>query len=97
MREVRNFVRALEHGLKRLEKLPICTRLLREMRHELTTGVRGEDLTPGETRTSQNWIGPGGCTLKDAKFVPPPPEEMDEALSEMEKFIHAPSALPSPM
>lgn len=94
VREVRNYVSALEHGLKRLEKLPICTRLLRKMHHELMTGVRGEHLTPGETRTSQNWIGPGGCTLNDAKFVPPPPEEMAEALSDLEKFIHTPSPLP---
>jgi Fic family protein len=94
VREVRNYVRALEHGLKRLDKLPISMRLLREMHRELMTGVRGEHLTPGETRTSQNWIGPWNCTLNDAKFVPPPPEEMGEALSEMEKFIHAPSPLP---
>ena len=92
--EVQNYVRALEHGLKRLEKLPIGTRLLREMHNELMTGVRGEHLTPGEVRTSQNWIGPSGCTLNDAKFVPPPPEEMHEALSDLEKFIHAPSPLP---
>lgn len=92
--EVQNYVRALEHGLKSLEKLPIGTRLLREMHNELMTGVRGEHLTPGEVRTSQNWIGPSGCTLNDAKFVPPPPEEMHEALSDLEKFIHAPSPLP---
>jgi Fic family protein len=94
VREVRNYVRALEQGLKRLDKLPVSMRLLREMHQELMTGVRGEHLTPGETRTSQNWIGPGGCTLNDAKFVPPPPEDMNEALSDMEKFIHARSPLP---
>lgn len=94
VREVRNYVRALEQGLKRLDKLPISMRLLREMHRELMTGVRGDHLTPGETRTSQNWIGPGGCTLNDAKYVPPPPDEMIEALSDMEKFIHAPSPLP---
>lgn len=94
VKEVRNYVRALEHGLKRLDTLPISIRLLREMHRELMTDVRGEHLTPGETRTSQNWIGPGGCTLNDAKFVPSPPEEMAEALSDLEKFIHAPSPLP---
>jgi len=94
VREVRNYVGALERGLKSLDKLPISTRLLREMHQELMSGVRGEHLTPGETRTSQNWIGPSGCTLNDAKFVPPPPEEMQDTLSDLEKFIHAPSPLP---
>ena len=94
VREVRNYVRALEHGLKRLEELPVCMRLLREMHRELMTGVGSDHLTPGEIRKSQNWIGPAGCTLNGAKFVPPPPEEMDEALSELEKFIHASSSLP---
>jgi Fic family protein len=94
VREVRNHVRALEHGLKRLDELPVCLRLLREMHAELMHGVRGDHLTPGEFRTSQNWIGPQGCTLNEAKFVPPPPDEMSEALGEMEKFWHAPSPLP---
>jgi len=94
VREVHNYVVALEHGLKRLERLPISMRLLREMHAELMKGVRGEHLTPGELRRSQNWIGPPNCTLNDAKFVPPPPEEMPDALSELEKFIHAPAKLP---
>jgi Fic family protein len=94
VREVRNYVRALEHGLERLNELPVCMRLLREMHRELMRDARGEHLTPGEVRTSQNWIGPGNCTLNDAKFVPPPPDEMPEALSALEKFWHAPSPLP---
>lgn len=92
--EVRNYVRALEHGLKRLDELPVCLRLLKEMHAELMRGVRGDHLTPGEFRTSQNWIGPEGCTLNEAKFVPPPPEDLAEALGELEKFWHAPSPLP---
>ncbi|MEN9573390.1 MAG: hypothetical protein RL514_1245 [Verrucomicrobiota bacterium] len=92
--EVRNYVRALEHGLKRLDELPVCLRLLKEMHAELMHGVRGDHLTPGEFRTSQNWIGPQGCTLNEAKFVPPPPEDLAEALGELEKFWHAPSPLP---
>lgn len=94
VREVQNYVRALERGLKRLEELPVCLRLLREMHKVLMTGARGEHMTPGEFRRSQNWIGPANCTLNDATFVPPPPEEMDEALSALEKFWHAPSPLP---
>jgi Fic family protein len=64
------------------------------MHRELMTGLGGDHLTPGEVRTSQNWIGPARCTLNDAKFVPPPPEEMAEAISDLEKFIHASSPLP---
>ena len=92
--EVHNYIRALEHGLKRLSELPVCMRLLREMHAELMHGVRGAHLTPGKLRTSQNWIGPGNCTLNDAKFVPPPAEDMPEALSALEKFWHSPSPLP---
>ena len=96
VREVRNYVRALEFGLKRLEELPISKRLLKEMHAELMQHVRGgqQTLTPGEFRTTQNWIGPANCTLNDAKFVPPPPEEMMDALIDLERFLHEPSDLP---
>jgi Fic family protein len=92
--EVRNYIRALEHGLKRLSKLPVSLRLMKEIHAELMRGVRGEHLTLGEFRRSQNWIGPPGCTLNEAKFVPPPPEEMMKSLSDLEKYLHAPSGLP---
>jgi Fic family protein len=75
--EVVNYVRAMNYGLKRLHDLPLSVRLIREIHGELLHGVRGSRLTPGELRRSQNWIGPGGCTLMDAAFVPPPPEEVD--------------------
>lgn len=94
VREVANYVRALEQGLKRLQELPLSLRLLREMHAELMEGVRGEHLTPGEFRRSQNWIGPPGCTLLGATYVPPPPEEMMAALGELEKYLHAQSVLP---
>jgi Fic family protein len=94
VREVRNYVLALEHGLKRLDESPLCLRLLREMHEELMRGVRGEHLTPGEFRTRQNWIGPDGCNVNEARFVPPPIDEMNSALGEMEKFWHAQSPLP---
>jgi len=92
--EVRNYVRALEHGLKSLSKLPVSLRLMKEIHAELMRGVRGEHLTPGEFRRTQNWIGPPGCTLNEAKFVPPPPENMMESLSDLEKYLHTRSALP---
>lgn len=86
--EVFNYVKALNYGIKRLESLPISLRLIKEIHAILMKGVRGQHLTPGEFRRSQNWIGPTGCTLNDATFVPPPVEEMKEALSDLEKFIH---------
>lgn len=72
VREVANYVTALEHGLSRLSELPVSLRLLREMHARLQLGVRGQHLTPGEFRRSQNWIGSAGCTLEAATYVPPP-------------------------
>lgn len=92
--EVVNYVRAMKFGLARLEELPICVRLIREIHNELMQGVRGSRLTPGELRTSQNWIGPGGCTLQTATFVPPPPDVVPQALGELEDFLHATDDLP---
>lgn len=86
--EVVNYVRAMNHGLARLAKLPVSVRLIREIHTELMKGVRGSELTPGELRRSQNWIGPAGCTLAEATFVPPPPAEVPAALGALEKFLH---------
>jgi Fic family protein len=86
--EVANYVRAMNHGLARLAELPVSVRLIREIHAELMQGVRGGRLQPGELRTSQNWIGPGGCTLATATFVPPPPHEVPQALSDLERFLH---------
>lgn len=94
VREVANYVRALEHGLERLGTLPLSLRLIREMHEQLMQGVRGENQTPGEFRRSQNWIGPPGCTLMDATYVPPPVEEMERALDLFEKYLHAEPRLP---
>ncbi len=94
VREVANYVTAMEHGLKRLSDLPVSLRLIQEMHAKLMEGVRGEHLTPGEFRKSQNWIGSPGCALTDAIYVPPPAPEMMEALGELEEFLHAPSKLP---
>jgi len=74
VREVLNYIEALHYGLERLVDLPVSVRLIREIHQHLLQGVRGGRLTPGDLRTSQNWIGPGGCTLNEATFVPPPPE-----------------------
>lgn len=92
--EVINYVSAMNYGLTRLGDLPVSVRLIREIHEKLMAGVRGGNLTPGEVRTSQNWIGPGGCTLNEATFVPPPPYEVLRVLSELESFLHSGSDLP---
>ena len=92
--EVVNYVRAMSYGLKRLADLPVSVRLIREIHTELLRGVRGGCLQPGELRTSQNWIGPSGCTLANAAFVPPPPHEVPQALSDLERFLHDDSLPP---
>jgi Fic family protein len=94
VREVYNYVRALEYGLDRLQSLPLSLRLIREIHTRLMEGVRGEHGTPGEFRCSQNWIGPPGCRLEEATFVPPPVPEMKGALSAFEQFLHTPSDWP---
>ena len=88
VREVSNYVKAMEYGLKRLKELPLCLRLIKEMHGKLMTGVRGEHLTPGEFRKSQNWIGRAGATLNNATYVPPPVDEMKYALNDLEKYLH---------
>jgi Fic family protein len=92
--EVVNYVNAMNHGLHRLHELPVSVRLIREIHHRLLQGVRGARLTPGELRRTQNWIGPAGCTLNEATFVPPPPYEVPIALGALENFLHADSELP---
>jgi Fic family protein len=92
--EVINYVRAMNHGLTRLSTLPVSVRLIREIHAELMKGVRGGGLAPGELRTSQNWIGPSGSTLRDATFVPPAPDAVPGALGDLERFLHQEDALP---
>lgn len=86
--EVVNYVRAMNHGLTRLHELPLSLRLLREIHAELMKGVRGGEKSPGEFRTSQNWIGGRGSTLRDASFIPPPPHELMNTLGQLETFLH---------
>jgi Fic family protein len=91
-REVLNYVRALERGLLRLQELPLSKRLIREMHGELMRGVRGEERTPGEFRRSQNWIG--RTNPSDALFVPPPVDLLEDALDDLERFLHEEVPLP---
>ena len=94
VREVHNYVRALEYGLERLQTLPPSLRLIRELHARLMEGVRGEEQTPGEFRRDQNFIGPPGCRLADAIYVPPPARQMQAALDAFEKYLHGSSDLP---
>lgn len=88
VREVRNYVHALEYGVERLSSLPLSLRLVRELHERLMKGVRGDQATPGEFRRSQNWIGPSGSTPETAPYVPPPPDQMNDTLSDWERFLH---------
>lgn len=89
VREVHNYVTALDYGLGRLKSFPMSLRFIREIHEKLMQGVRGGNLTPGEFRRTQNWIGAAGSTLTTATYVPPPVDEMNLALADLEKFIHA--------
>jgi len=94
IKEVRNYIHALEFGVQRLETLPLSLRLIREIHAKLMEGVRGEKATPGEFRRSQNWIGPAGSTPITAAFVPPPVEVLMECLGDWENFLHSQDVIP---
>ncbi len=89
VKEVINYVRAMEYGIKRLEELPVSSRLICEIHQILMQGVRGESTTPGLMRPSQNWIGSPGAILTDATYVPPPVPEMQQCFSDLERYIHS--------
>ena len=92
--EVINYISAMNYGLDRLSELPVSIRLIREIHKQLLQGIRGSHLQPGEVRTSQNWIGPQGCSLSEADFVPPPPHEVPRVLGDLENFLHSPDSIP---
>ena len=94
VKEVQNYVRAMEYGLRRLDELPLSLRFIRELHRILMEGVRGEHASPGEFRRSQNWIGAAGASLDEATFIPPPVAEMQECLNQLEKFLHSDTRLP---
>ena len=84
--EVHNYVEAMNHGVKRLKEMPISSRLLREMHAILLDGARGENKSPGQFRRSQNWLG--GSSLSDAVYIPPAHTEIEDLMSDFEKFLH---------
>lgn len=87
--DVVNYIKATEYAIRRLHELPLCNRLLKETHAILMEGVRGQEKNPGEFRCSQNWIGGKGSTLRNAKYIPPSPDDMTEAMSDLEKYINA--------
>ena len=91
--DVINYIKATEFAIDRLNTLPLCNRLIKETHAVLLQGVRGSDKTPGEFRCSQNWIGGQGSTLKNARYIPPNPQDMAEAMSDLEKYLNADDAL----
>lgn len=88
LREVLNYVMALEYGLQRLGELPVSLRLIRELHERLLRGVRGEHYEVGAFRDRQNWIGPNECPLSEAEFVAPPVPQMHRSLQALESYLH---------
>ena len=88
LKEVANYVVALEYGISRLKKLPMSIRLVRELHRKLMTGVRGHNAAPGEFSKIQNWIGAPGSLIANASYIPPPPGEVQSCLAAWEKFLH---------
>ncbi len=95
IQDVVNYVSAMNYGLTRLKEFPLCLRLIREIHQKLLEGGRGSNRNPGEFRTTQNWIGPTGCTLMNATFIPPTIPEMHEALADLENFFYEEDDIPS--
>nr|WP_321262397.1 Fic/DOC family N-terminal domain-containing protein [uncultured Sphaerochaeta sp.] len=91
--DVINYIKATDYAINRLGELPLCNRLIRETHAVLMKGVRGQEKSPGEFRTSQNWIGGEGVSLKNARFIPPHPDDMVVAMSDLEKYMNAPDNL----
>lgn len=87
--EIVNYIHALNYGVDLLEKLPISIRYIKAIHKELLKGVRGENKNPGEIRRSQNWIGPNGCSLSSAIFVPPSVDKMSESLYDLESYMNS--------
>lgn len=88
LREVANYVVALEHGIARLPAMPLSLRLVRQLHENLTRGVRGGRARPGQFRTVQNWIGAAGAGIEAATYVPPPPDRLMPCLDAWETFLH---------
>lgn len=92
--EVLNYVSAMRHGLKLLNELPVSTRLIRNIHERLMARVRGGQRNPGEIRNTQNWVGPQGAPIREAIFIPPPPNQLEDCLRDLEAFLNTDDDLP---
>ena len=91
--DVVNYIKATEFALNRLHSLPLCNRLIKETHAVLMEGVRGQEKSPGEFRYSQNWSGGQGSTIQNARYIPPNPEDMQTAMSDLEKYMNGDDSL----
>lgn len=94
IKDVINYIKALNHGMRRLDELSLSVELLRELHRTLIEGTRGARKIPGEFRGIQNYIGTPGVTMRDATFVPPPPDKVAPAMEELERFIRSDDDIP---
>ena len=94
VQEVVNYIKALNAALEDIKTLPLSLRFIKEVHKNLMKGVRGHKSTPGEFRTTQNWVGPAGCNLTDATYVPPPVPDMHKALDNWEKYLYLEDSTP---
>ena len=91
--DVVNYIKATEYALDRLNTLPLCNRLIKEAHRILMEGVRGQEKSPGDFRYSQNWIGGQNSNIKTARYIPPNVLDMQEAMSDLEKYINSDDSL----
>ncbi len=91
IREVLNYRKAMRHAEKRLKELPLCQRVVKEVHRILLDGVRGQGKSPGEYRRIPNWIGPHGCSMEEARFIPISAGDLDDAMGKWDKYINSPA------
>lgn len=94
IKEVVNYIKAMNYGIRRLQDMPMSNRLIKEIHKILIEGTRGAHKTPGEFRKTQNWLGPQGANLSEATFVPPPPNNIMDLMSNLEKFMRKKDEVP---
>ena len=87
--DVINYIKATDFAIKSLDTLPLCNRLIRDIHAVLMNNVRGQDKNPGEFRNSQNWIGGAGSTIKNARYIPPNPDDMKAAIADLEQYMNS--------
>jgi len=95
LRKTINYMHAIDHGLQRLETVPLCIGLIQDIQTKLMQEDQGGQSQTGKLRQNQSWVGAPGCTPYDADFVPPPPEKVPKLLNNLETFLGQPDSLPT--